>query len=117
MNGMALKWAPSVGSLSSNDVLQAGCSGQVSRSEAAGWRRAIAKCVLGECGDDAKAACGSTQLCAGLEVGIEGAIHAVTAHAKEHETLDFCATEVNDDIWLATCEEGKSQDATPVRIL
>ena len=36
------------------------------------WRRAIAKCVLAECGDDAKAACGSTQLCAGLEAGIEG---------------------------------------------
>jgi len=42
------------------------------------WRRAIAKCVLGECGNGAKAACGSTQLCAGFEAEIEGAIHTVT---------------------------------------
>ena len=62
------------------------------------WRRAIAKCVLGECGDDAKASCGSTQLCAGLEAGIEGAIHAVTARATANTTMDFNATEVNDDI-------------------
>ena len=81
------------------------------------WRRAIAKCVLAECGDDAKAACGSTQLCAGLEAGIEGAIHAVAARAKEHETLDFGATEVNNDIWTATCEEGQVQDTTPARII
>ena len=31
------------------------------------WRRGISKCALNVCGDDAKAACGSTQLCAGLE--------------------------------------------------
>ena len=81
------------------------------------WRRAIAKCVLAECGDDAKAACGSTQLCAGLEAGIEGAIHAVAARAKEHETLDFGDTEVNDDIWTTMCEEGQVQDTTPARTI
>ena len=79
------------------------------------WRRAIAKCVLGECGDDAKAACGSTQLCAGLEAGIEGAIHAVTARATEKATMDFNETEVNDDVWLASCEEGEMQDTTVAR--
>jgi len=41
----------------------------------------------------------------------------VTTRAKEHETLDFGATEVNDDIWLATCKEGQSQDPTPAKIL
>ena len=41
------------------------------------WRRLMAKCGLKVCGEDAKAACGSTQLCAGLEAGIEGALHAV----------------------------------------
>eukprot|EP00956_Cyclotella_meneghiniana_P036391 scaffold125132_cov43-Cyclotella_meneghiniana.AAC.1 len=39
--------------------------------------RLISKVVLADCGREAKAACGSTQLCAGLEAGIEGAIHAV----------------------------------------
>ena len=41
------------------------------------WRRGFAKCVLKGCGDNTKAACGNTQLCAGLEAGIEGAFHAV----------------------------------------
>ena len=41
------------------------------------WRRAISKCALTVCGEDAKAACGSTNLCAGLEAGIEGALHSV----------------------------------------
>eukprot|EP00804_Cyclotella_cryptica_P015633 CCRYP_003626-RA/>CCRYP_003626-RA protein AED:0.41 eAED:0.41 QI:0/0/0/0.66/0.5/0.33/3/0/308 len=31
------------------------------------WIRAVSKCVLKECGREGKAACGSTQLCAGLE--------------------------------------------------
>ena len=39
-------------------------------------RRLIAKCALKAGGADAKAACGSKQLCAGLEAGIEGAMHA-----------------------------------------
>ena len=41
------------------------------------WERLWAKCVLGEAGQQGKLACGSSQLCAGLEAGIEGAIHAV----------------------------------------
>ncbi len=62
---------------------------------------------MGECSDDTKAACGSTQPCAGLEAGIEGVINAVTTRATEYEILDFSNTEVNDDIWLLMCEEGK----------
>ncbi|WP_288993061.1 hypothetical protein, partial [uncultured Marinobacter sp.] len=41
------------------------------------WRRAIAKSVLHIAGKGAKEACGIDQLCAGLESGIEGAIHAM----------------------------------------
>ena len=40
-------------------------------------RRALAKLVMRAAGDQAKTACGSLQLCAGLEAGIEGATHAV----------------------------------------
>eukprot|EP00957_Ditylum_brightwellii_P141607 10788013-Ditylum_brightwellii.AAC.1 len=36
-----------------------------------------AKLVLWKAGDQAKTACGNLQLCAGLEAGIEGAVHAV----------------------------------------
>ena len=43
------------------------------------WRRLFAKCVLKVAGTEAKEACGSAQLCAGLEAGIEGAVHAVRA--------------------------------------
>jgi hypothetical protein len=39
------------------------------------WRRAIAKCILHVAGKDAKEICVDNQLCAGLESGIEGAIH------------------------------------------
>ena len=53
------------------------------------WRQAIAKCALSVCGEDAKAACGSTQLCAGLEASIEGALHAVRNRSEEHETMEF----------------------------
>ena len=69
------------------------------------WRRAIAKCVFGECGND------------GLEAGIEGGIHAVTMRATEHETMDVSVIEVNNDIWMWTHDEGQSQDITPARIL
>ena len=40
-------------------------------------RRALAKLVMSAAGDQAKTACGSLQLCAGLKAGIEGASHAV----------------------------------------
>ena len=37
----------------------------------------MAKCVLEVSGHEAKTACGKTQLCAGLEAGIDGAVHAM----------------------------------------
>jgi hypothetical protein len=46
------------------------------------WRRLIAKCILHVAGKEAKEACGIDQLCAGLESGIEGAIHAMR-HMRE----------------------------------
>jgi hypothetical protein len=53
------------------------------------WRRAIAKCILKVAGKDAKETCGIDQLCAGLESGIEGAIHAMNhmweLHSMEEE--------------------------------
>ena len=63
------------------------------------WRRAIAKCALKVCGENAKAACGSTNLCTGLEAGIKGAIHATGARAERGDSMRFGDWEVDDDIW------------------
>ena len=41
------------------------------------WRRLLAKCLLSVAGAEAKEACGMDQLCAGLEAGTEGGIHAM----------------------------------------
>ena len=41
------------------------------------WLRLIAKIIKRSCGWQCKGACGSKQLCAGLEAGIEGSLHAV----------------------------------------
>ena len=71
------------------------------------FRRAIAKCALKVCGEDAKAACGSANLCAGLEAGIEGALHSVTRRATYGNTMEFGEWEVNDDIFAQTAEEGE----------
>ena len=49
------------------------------------WSRLIAKVILVEAGPEAKNACGDNQLCAGLEAGIEGGIHAVNQVWKEIE--------------------------------
>jgi hypothetical protein len=48
------------------------------------WERLGFKCVLLVCGDEAKEACGVDQLCAGLEGGIEGGIHAAKLLWHEH---------------------------------
>ena len=53
------------------------------------WRRGMAKFILVCCREDAKAACGSTNLCVCLEAGTEGALHAVSAHAALVNTLNF----------------------------
>jgi hypothetical protein len=49
------------------------------------WRRAIAKTLLLVAGSEAKEVCGIDQLCAGLEAGIEGSIHAMTQLWKLHQ--------------------------------
>ena len=79
------------------------------------WRRAIAKCALKVCGEDAKATCGSTQLCAGLEAGIEGALHSVSTRARENETMEFGEWEVDDSVWEQTADKGKVQESLPMR--
>ena len=40
-------------------------------------RRALAKLVMREAGEQAKMACGNLQMCAGLKAGIEGSTPAV----------------------------------------
>ena len=79
------------------------------------FRRAIAKCALKICGEDAKAACGSTNLCAGLEAGIEGAVHSVIKRATTDNTMEFGDWEVDDDIFTRMAEAGEVQDSLPVR--
>jgi hypothetical protein len=80
------------------------------------WRRAIAKCTLKACGKDAKATCGSTQLCAGLEAGIEGAMHSVRTRAEKEESMEFGEWEVDDSIWEKEAEDGEVQDSLPMRL-
>jgi hypothetical protein len=56
------------------------------------WRRLFAKVVLRIAGGEAKEACGIDQLCAGLEAGIEGGIHAINQLWREfagHEDWGF----------------------------
>ena len=79
------------------------------------WQRAMAKCVLQVCGEDAKATCGSIQLCAGLEAGIEGALHAVKTRAARKETMEFGDWEVDDSIWEQEAENGEVQESLPER--
>ena len=65
-------------------------------------RRALAKLIMRAAGDQAKTACGNLQLCACLEVGIEGATHAVgqriiervnRTQGDEHEEMEDVAAE------------------------
>ena len=79
------------------------------------WRRGLAKCILVICGEDAKSACGSTNLCAGLKAGIEGALHAVSARAALANTLEFGDWEVDDDIFSLTAGDEEVQDSLPMR--
>ena len=49
------------------------------------WRRLMAKCLLKVARPEAKTACGTTQMAGGLEVEIEGAIHAIRVLWEEHK--------------------------------
>jgi len=45
----------------------------------------MGKCVIELAGAQAKDACGSLQLCTGMEAGIEGAVHASTSMCSDFE--------------------------------
>ena len=67
------------------------------------------------CGEDAKASCGITNLCAGLKAGIEGALHAVSARTANANTMEFGDWEVDNDIFTRTAEVDEIQDSMPMR--
>ena len=71
------------------------------------WRRLFAKLALLIAGEDTKAACGSKQLCAGLEAGIKDAVNSVLLRTKGRTAMDFGDWEVDDGTWLAECEPGQ----------
>ncbi len=79
-------------------------------------RRLIAKCILKTFQKDVKAEYDSTQICTGLEAGIEGAIRAVMKRAEENEeTLKFGEWEVDNAIWEKEAGEGVLQNSLPMR--
>ena len=53
------------------------------------YHRLWAKLVIKDCGSQAKLSCGTSQLCAGLEAGIEGAIHSVNKKINITSILYF----------------------------
>jgi hypothetical protein len=71
------------------------------------WHRCIAKGNLVGSGAQAKGACGSIQLCAGLEASIEGAPHAVHLRSETNGSMLFHAREMDDDLWELEMEEGE----------
>jgi hypothetical protein len=71
------------------------------------WQQCIAKGNLVESGAEAKGACGSVQLCTGLEAGIEGALHAVCLRTETNGSMQFRAGEIDDDLWDINREEGE----------
>jgi hypothetical protein len=71
------------------------------------WQWCIAKGNLAGSGAKAKGACRSIHLCAGLEAGIEGALHAVRLRAKTNGLMQFRAGEIDDDLWDIKREEGE----------
>ena len=79
------------------------------------WRRVMAKFALKACQEDIKAACGSMNLCTGLEADIEGVLHPVSARAAAKNTMEFGDWEVDDSIFSLTAGEGEMQDSLPMR--
>ena len=72
------------------------------------WQRAISKVALKDCGADEKEVCGSIQLCAGLEAGIKGLLHAMMQQAEKDEAMLFDKWEVDNEIWREGAEEGET---------
>jgi hypothetical protein len=71
------------------------------------WHQCIAKGNLTGSGAQAKGASGSIQLCAKLEAGIKGALHAVRLCAETNGSMLFHAGEIDDDLWDLEREEGE----------
>ncbi len=71
------------------------------------WQGCIAKGNLVGSGAEAKGTWGSVQLCAGLEAGIEGALHTVRLRAETNELMQFRAGEIDDELWEVEREEGE----------
>ena len=53
------------------------------------WRRCSTKLLIEDNGDQAKLSCGTTELCSGMDAGIEGAYHSIRIEADEDPSLDF----------------------------
>ena len=51
--------------------------------------QSISKFVMRAAGDQAKTACRRLQMCAGIDVGIEGAIHAMDQRRWERNVLEL----------------------------
>ena len=60
------------------------------------WLRYIAKLLLAKTAAEAKAECGSLQLCAGLEAGTEGGLHSVHAKMEEMGGMEFAEGEIDE---------------------
>jgi hypothetical protein len=43
----------------------------------------------------------------GLEAGIEGALHVVRLRTETNGSMQFCAGEIDDDLWDIKREEGE----------
>jgi hypothetical protein len=71
------------------------------------WQRCIAKGNLIGSGAEAKGAYGSVQLSAGLEDGIKGALHRVRLLTETNRLMQFCAREINGDLWEVKREDGE----------
>ncbi len=71
------------------------------------WQRCITTGNLVGSGAEAKGACGSVQLCAGLKAGIEGALHAVRLRAETNGSMQFRAGEIDNDLWEIEREDGE----------
>ena len=52
------------------------------------WRRLLAKCLLRVTGEEAKIACGSSQLCRGIHAGIEAGSYAMRMQWDADNTLE-----------------------------
>ena len=68
--------------------------------------RSLVKCLLKVIGDDAKAAYGNANLCAGLEAGIEGALHVLRARATDGNNMEFVDWEIDHAMFVLTADEG-----------